>query len=122
MSETQVAQTDPKKGERRPLRTCLIVAAGCAGIAAIGLCITLALGIPVLRSLVKDFDWVQNREILGLLPDDFLATLGGDEFGENFAAELDEALDAALPAELGESGPDVDFRRDSFFISCRRRL
>jgi hypothetical protein len=112
---------EEKTGSSRTLRTCLIIGAGCAGIVIIGFCILMLVGVPLVRSVVGEFDWTDSQGLIEVFTGDLQSTLEasmGDEFDEDLLREMQSTLDAALPENLEEvmpvAFPDVIFEGIQF--------
>jgi hypothetical protein len=112
---------EEKSNSKRTLRTCLIIGAGCAGILAIGICVSLAIGIPFVRGVMQDVGWTAGQDLIDVLSEDLQATLGadlGEEFDQEMLEQIESTLEAVVPEEMGESItealPDVVFRGIQF--------
>ena len=106
--ETSGMISEERTDGNRPLRTCLIIGAGCAGIVLIGFCILMLVGIPLVRSVIGDIDWQDSEALIDAFTGDMQSTLDasmGEQFDEDLLLELESTLDATMAEELGEVGP-----------------
>jgi hypothetical protein len=91
--------------QNRTLRTCLVVGVGCVGIVLILLCVLVAMGVPVVRSVLRSVNWSQGEAIIEALPG-----IMGDA--------IDQPLQDLIPTEISEfvplPAPDVSFQGVSF--------
>ncbi|TFH38101.1 MAG: hypothetical protein E4G99_00455 [Anaerolineales bacterium] len=107
MSASIPAENPPGEtgNQNRTLRTCLIVGAGCAGIGLILLCILVAMGVPVVNSIMRSVNWTQGEALIEAIPG-----IMGDA--------IDAPLLELIPTEINEfvpvPAPDVSFQGVSF--------